>query len=320
MMKRNFIALAAVFIVMLCGVNVLFAQCGADGMQPCNPTSKKTTTTKKPAVTTKKTVSKPKMPVKTPTKTTTNTTPNEVCSEKDNFNNNNAPSNTTVTVNGVKFEFVGIPSGSFCMGSNDVETDDMPVHRVNISRPFLMGKYEVTQAQWQAIMGNNPSSFSNCGGDCPVYNVSWEDVQDFLRQLNKKGEGTFRLPTEAEWEYAARSGSTTQYSYGNDERSLGNYAWYDANSGDNIHPVGQKAPNDWGLYDMHGNVSEWCQDWYSDYRSGTVTDPTGAASGLNRVYRGGSRGDPAEELLSTIRRKHVPSLRWLVLGFRIIRN
>jgi formylglycine-generating enzyme required for sulfatase activity len=314
MMKRNFMAAIAALIVLLFGANTLFAQCGADGMQPCGNTQRKNVTPKKPT-TTKTTVTKPKTTIKTPTKTT----PTQACSEKDNFNNNDAPSNSTVTINGVKFEFVGIPSGSFCMGSNDVESDGKPVHRVNISRPFLMGKYEVTQAQWQAVMGNNPSEFKDCGGDCPVDNVSWDDAQDLLTKLNKKGEGTYRLPTEAEWEYAARAGSMTKYFYGNGESSLPNYAWYNANSGNKTHLVGQKSPNDWGLYDMHGNVWEWCQDWYSDYRSGAVTDPTGATSGSFRMIRGGAWSSPALFLRSADRLYREPSDRTNLYGLRVIR-
>jgi len=162
-------------------------------------------------------------------------------------------------------EFVLIPAGTFTMGSPDSDSNaydhEKPAHQVTISEPFYMGKYEVTQAQWKAVMGENPSRFK--GDDHPVENVSWEDVQQFIQKLNaKEGKEACRLPTEAEWEYAARAGTTTIYSFGNNASQLGNYAWYDENSGNTTHPVGDKPPNPWGLYDMHGNVWEWVQDWY----------------------------------------------------------
>ncbi|MCY7347341.1 MAG: formylglycine-generating enzyme family protein, partial [Pyrinomonadaceae bacterium] len=219
-----------------------------------------------------------------------------------------------------EIEMVKIPAGSFMMGSDNGDSDEKPVHRVNISKSFYMGKYEVKQAQWKAVMGNNPSRFSDCGGDCPVEQVSWEDVQDFLKLLNRKGEGTYRLPTEAEWEYAARAGSTTKYSYGNGESSLETYAWYGANSGNKTHPVGQKEANDFGLYDMSGNVWEWCQDWYGSYSGGTVTNPTGATSGYLRVRRGGSWNLDAAVLRSADRDGYAPWYHSYDLGFRVVRN
>ena len=159
-------------------------------------------------------------------------------------------------------EFVLIPAGKFMMGSDSGESNGKPVHEVRISKAFYLGKHEVTQGQWQKVMGNNPSIFK---GDAilPVENVSWEDVQEFIHKLNaKEGDTKYRLPTEAEWEYAARARTATIYSFGNDERQLGEYAWYFPNSGNKTHPVGQKKPNAWGLHDMHGNVWEWVQDCY----------------------------------------------------------
>ena len=184
-----------------------------------------------------------------------------------------------------EMEFVRVPAGEFRMGSTSAEAlgVEFPVTRVRISQGFYLGKYEVTQRQWQEVMGSNPSWFDECGPDCPVENVSWDDVQGFIGRLNAAlGEERYRLPTEAEWEYAARAG-TSGDRYGNVDA----IAWHKDNSGRRTHPVGQKAPNAWGLHDMLGNVFEWTQDWYGLYPGGEVTDPQGPVSGSGRVYRGG---------------------------------
>jgi formylglycine-generating enzyme required for sulfatase activity len=151
--------------------------------------------------------------------------------------------------------------------------------------------YEVTQQQYEKVMGTNPSTTK--GPQNPVEKVSWNDAVEFCRKLSalpaEKSAGyVYRLPTEAEWEYACRAGTQTAYSFGDSESELGDYAWYDKNAGGTTHPVGSKKPNAWGLYDMHGNVFEWCQDWYGSYPSGSVTDPTGESSGSHRVVRGGA--------------------------------
>ena len=186
------------------------------------------------------------------------------------------------------------------MGSTGsyAEPDEEPVTRVWISRGFFLGKYEVTQDQWKAVMGHNPSGFSGCG-NCPVEKVSWNNVQAFIRKLNVQAEGgRYRLPTEAEWEYAARAGTTTDTYYG--DHSLGSgyqgsilnsIAWHYRDSGKQTKPVGQKIPNRLGLYDMLGNVWEWVGDWYSRYPGGEVTDPVSARTGRGRVARGGSWSD-----------------------------
>ena len=182
-------------------------------------------------------------------------------------------------------EFVWIPAGEFRMGSTSSEADDdkRPVMRVRLSRGFWLGKYEVTQSEWQSVMGSNPSWFSDCGGNCPVEQVSWEDVQGFIGRLNaREGRDVYLLPTEAEWEYAARAG-TTGDRYG----SLNAIAWWAGNSGNRTHPVGGKSANGWGLHDMLGNVWEWVQDWHAEYPGGTVTDPRGPRSDSYRMYRGG---------------------------------
>ncbi|MDR1921074.1 MAG: formylglycine-generating enzyme family protein [Candidatus Adiutrix sp.] len=218
--------------------------------------------------------------------------------------------------NSIGMEFVLIPAGEFMMGSPDGDEDadcDENQHRVTISRPFCLGKYEVTQAQWEAVMGNNPSEFE--GRNNPVENVSWDDVQEFINKLNQKeGGNKYRLPTEAEWEYAARAGTTSTYSFGDDAEALGRYAWYGENSGGTTHPVGQKEPNAWGLYDMHGNVWEWVQDWYDDYSGSPATDPLGASSGSSRVFRG---GDNAWSCRSAFRSGDTPDARYDYLGFRL---
>jgi len=188
---------------------------------------------------------------------------------------------------GVKMEFVLIRPGSFMMGSEKGADDEKPVHNVTITKLFYLGKYEVMQEQWEAVMGANPSSFK--GPKNPVENVGWEDCQTFLRKLSERVPGgVFRPPTEAEWEYACRAGTTTEFCYGDDQGGLGEYAWYDGNSEHTTHPVGQKKANAWGLFDMHGNVWEWCSDWFGKYDGNPATDPTGAASGQYRVGRGGS--------------------------------
>jgi formylglycine-generating enzyme required for sulfatase activity len=199
--------------------------------------------------------------------------------------------------NSIGMEFVLIPAGSFTMGADknfeDADDDETPPHRVTISKPFYLGKYEVTQTQWEAVMRDNPSRFK--GPNNPVEQVSWKDAQVFIKRLNEKeGHDRYRLPSEAEWEYTARAGTTGPYSFGDNAGLLGRYAWYIKNSGDKTHPVGQKKPNAWGLHDMYGNVWEWVQDWYGEsyYRSSPSMDPAGPSSGSGRVVRGAGDGRP----------------------------
>jgi len=225
----------------------------------------------------------------------------------------------TFTVNGVSFKMVRIPAGEFMMGSppNEPERgDDETQHRVRISRDFWMGQTEVTQGLWKAVMGSNPSYFSNCGDDCPVEQVSWHECQEFIQKLNGMvSGGNFRLPTEAEWEVACRAGTTGPYA--GDLDAMG---WYVENSGSKTHGVGQKQPNAWGLYDMHGNVFEWCQDWYGGYPAGSVTDPTGPSSGSIRVLRGGSWYYVAGFCRSADRNRDTPGSRSFSLGLRLART
>jgi formylglycine-generating enzyme required for sulfatase activity len=225
-------------------------------------------------------------------------------------------------------EFVPIAAGEFEMGSPSDEegrwSDEGPVHHVNIEKAFYMGRYEVTQQQWREIMSDNPSWFT--GDDLPVEQVSWDDVQDFIRKLNEK-EGTdkYRLPSEAEWEYACRAGTTTRYSFGDDESELGDYAWYYINSDGMTHPVGQKKPNSWGLYDMHGNVWEWVQDcWHSNYNGAPADGSAWVVAcehdGASRVIRGGGWDYAAVNCWSAFRTSVGPRLRVYVLGFRLLRE
>jgi formylglycine-generating enzyme required for sulfatase activity len=254
----------------------------------------------------------------------------------------------TFTVNGVSFKMVRIPAGEFMMGSplNEPDRDgDETQHRVRISRDFWMGETEVTQGLWKSVMGVSPSYFSNCGDDCPVEKVSWDDCQEFIRKLNGMvvSGGNFRLPTEAEWEYACRAGTTAAYS-----GDLDVMGWYGNNSGyriidawairiglnddttkymekleDNgcrIHSVADMESNGWRLYDMHGNVLEWCQDWYGEYSTGFLIDPTGPTRGPERVLRGGCRSTPARFCRSAIRDRGSPDEFGSVIGLRLAKD
>ncbi len=219
-----------------------------------------------------------------------------------------------------EIEFVWIPPGTFTMGSPQSEKerdDDEQEHQVTISQGFWMGKYEVTQAQWQSVMGSTPSHFKGAG--LPVERVSWRKCQTFVQTLNSDGGGEYRLPAEAEWEYACRAGSTGAYSFGDSEADLDNYGWYSANGISKTHSVGEKMPNAWGLYDMHGNVWEWCSDWYAQYPDGPETDPTGPSSGSSRVLRGGSWFLEARDCRSAYRTGHTAHSPLTIVGFRICR-
>ena len=195
--------------------------------------------------------------------------------------------NKIFTVNGVTFEMVAVKGGTFTMGAqrSDAFSGEKPAHSVTLG-DYYIGKFEVTQELWKAVMGSNPSYFK--GSKNPVEKVSWKHCQKFIKKLNRLTGVNFRLPTEAEWEYAARGGSESEgYKYSG-SNSIGDVAWYDGNSGSKTHPVGTKTPNELGIYDMSGNVWEWCQDWYGSYGSGSQTNPQGPSSGSDRVLRGGS--------------------------------
>ena len=216
----------------------------------------------------------------------------------------------------IEKEMVLIPDGTFKMGSPVYEKGRHPSelqHEVTISKAFYMGKYEVTQEQWQSLMGNNPSVVK--GAKLPVTNVSWEECQEFIKELNEKTKGGYRLPTEAEWEYACRAGTMKAYSFGN------NIIKSDANiAGSSTKVVGSYKPNSFGLFDMHGNIWEWCEDWDGAYLGGAVTNPKGPVNGNNRVLRGGSFNEVGSYARSSSRSYHSPNIRFGSVGFRLART
>ena len=218
-------------------------------------------------------------------------------------------------------EFVFIKGGCFEMGDTfgDGDKDEKPVHQVCVD-DFYLGKYEVTQGQWEKVMGNNPSYFKNCGGNCPVEQVSWNEVQEFISRLNQRSGKRYRLPIEAEWEYAARSGGKREkWSGTSSEGELGQYAWYDGNSGSRTHPVGKKRPNGLGLYDMSGNVWEWCADWYGEnyYQGSPRNNPKGPGNGSYRIFRGGAWRILPRLVRVAVRDGFGPAGRSYFLGFRL---
>lgn len=230
----------------------------------------------------------------------------------------------TIT-NSIGMELVLIPTGSFVMGGDweaeQADENELPRHEVALSKPFYIGRFQVTQAQWQAIMGSNPSQF--VGRDLPVETVSHDDACRFIEELNRKEDTqVYRLPTEAEWEYAARAGTQSTYCFGSKIRELASYGWYQRNSGAETHPVGRLAPNDWGLYDMHGNVHEWCADWFDRhyYANSPSVDPAGPAKGIARTLRGGDWGSGDWYCRCAIRSLSSPDRRSPRVGFRIVKR
>jgi formylglycine-generating enzyme len=222
---------------------------------------------------------------------------------------------------GTGMEFVFVKGGCFRMGDTfgDGFPDEIPVHEVCVD-DFWMGKYEVTQAQWQKVMGNNPSEFKK-GGNYPVERVNMDDTEAFIEKLSAASKRPYRLPREAEWEYAARSGGKAEKWAGTSEQgALGEYAWYDANSDKQTHPVGQKKPNGLGLYDMSGNVMEWCKDWYEKpyYRRSPKENPKGPESGQYRVLRGGCWLHDAVDARASNRTRFLPFHRSYGIGFRLV--
>lgn len=234
---------------------------------------------------------------------------------KNGANGSNTKPGSAVVKNSIGMEFASIPAGSFKMGL-DSYSDESPLHQVTFAGGFYMGRYEVTQAQWQKVMGNNPSGNTSCGENCPVEKVSWDETQEFIKKLNALNDGyTYRLPSEAEWEYACRAGTT-----GNDAGDLDSMAWYGKNSDDKMHPVGLKQPNAWGLYDMQGNVLEWVMDNYHGDYKGAPMDGSAWLSGgepNKRMYRNGSWFSDAVGVRVTRRDRYTPDSRFDNLGLRV---
>ena len=232
-------------------------------------------------------------------------------------------SGNTITIpvkDGISIDMVRVEAGTFTMGATaemkDPFGNEKPTHRVTLTNDYYIGKYEVTQALWKAVMGNNPSNFK--GDNLPVEQVSWYDCQEFLSKLNRITGKTFRLPTEAEWEYAARGGNKSRgYQYSGSNNTL-DVAWFRDNSGSNTHAVGTKQPNELGIYDMSGNVGEWCQDWHGLYNSSSQVNPTGANSGPYRVFRGGGWFYVAWSCRSSFRYIYEPDDRDTTLGLRLV--
>ena len=231
----------------------------------------------------------------------------------------NPSQNISFTVDGVSFTMIYVPGGTFTMGAtseqgSDFWDDEKPTHSVTLSS-YHIGQTEVTQALWKAVMGSNPSEFR--GDKRPVENMSWNDCQTFISRLNAKTGKNFRLPTEAEWEYAARGGHSGGSKYAGSD-NINNVAWYYDNSGDETHNVATKSPNSLGIYDISGNVCEWCQDWYGDYTSSSQTNPKGPSSGDDRVFRGGCWSNDARHCRVSHRFNYAPSFSDGRLGLRLV--
>jgi formylglycine-generating enzyme required for sulfatase activity len=234
--------------------------------------------------------------------------------------------------NTIGMTFKQIPAGTFTMGSPESEADredDEAQHPVTISKPFYMQTTEVTQGQWKEVMGTEPWKGEQCVKEGPnnaATYVSWNDAVAYCKKLSEKESKTYRLPTEAEWEYACRAGTELIWNFGDDEKILGDYAWYDKNAWDigeeYAHQVGLKKPNAFGLYDMHGNVYEWCHDYFGVYYYGQSReqDPTGPTSGSSRVLRGGSWSYDSRGTRSAVRFRHVAEYRFNNVGFRLVRE
>ena len=223
---------------------------------------------------------------------------------------------------GVSLPLRWIEAGEFLAGSPAGELgrrDDETRHRVRISRPFFIGVTEVTQAQWRAVMGDNPSYL--WGPSRPAEHVSWHEAEAFCRTLSKKTGRSFALPTEAQWEYACRAGGQGAFCYGDDPRGLGEYAWCQENATpEKTRPAGTRKPNAWGLHDMHGNVREWCADWYAPFAAGEQVDPSGPARGRTKVIRGGSWGYVAGLCRCAAREAADPDTREAYVGLRVVMN
>ena len=245
-------------------------------------------------------------------------TSNKVAPSQSSSTSSSQGQSKEISVNGVSFKMIYVAGGTFTMGANDIEACDWvePVHSVTLS-DYYIGETEVTQELWEVVMGTNPSSVTRSSRN-PVEYVSWHDCQAFIQKLNQLTGLRFRLPTEAEWEYAARGGDKSKgYKYSGSNR-IDDVAWYKVNSGSSTHEVATCYPNELGLYDMSGNVREWCSDWFGSYSSMAQTDPSGAGSGSDRVYRGGGWSSSARECRVAYRYMAPPNARYGSLGLRLV--
>lgn len=272
--------------------------------------------TKKKVATTTTTTTQKKSAPTTPKKSSAPTPKKSSSSVKVN---NSSQSVMTIPVGNVSFRMIRVDGGTFTMGGtseqgSDAYSSEKPTHSVTLSS-YYIGETEVTQELWQEVMGSNPSNFK--GSRRPVECVSWEDCQDFIRRLNQRTGKNFRLPTEAEWEYAARGGRKSYGSKYAGGSNVDDVAWYTSNSGSSTHPVATKRANELGLYDMSGNVWEWCQDWYGNYSSSSQTNPQGPSSGSDRVSRGGNWYDNSRFCRVSFRLSSTPSIRDINLGLRL---
>ncbi len=238
-----------------------------------------------------------------------------------------APNSKTISINdSLYLQFQYIPAGSFLMGSPEDESgrdrDEGPVHYVILSQPFYLCAHEVTQALWVFVMHENPATFRSLpeNEQLPVETVSWNACQVFIHRLGDIAEGQFRLPTEAEWEYACRAGTTSRFYWPEDEGEwvIHRFAWVNSRSFAMPHPVGEKMPNAWGLYDMSGNVWEWCSDWYAPYSEQSQVDPAGPYKGKNKVFRGGSWYDLPNSNRSANRHRHGRDKGYPAIGLRLV--
>ncbi len=222
-------------------------------------------------------------------------------------------------VNGVSFNMIKVEGGTFTMGAtSEMENpwdEEKPAHKVTITNDYYIGETQVTQALWKAVMESNTSRFE--GNNLPVERVSWNDCQNFIEKLNTLTGEHFRLPTEAEWEFAARGGNKSKHYQYSGSNNLDDVAWYFGNSGSKTHLVATKQANELGIYDMSGNVWEWCQDWFGDYKSSAQTNPTGPSSGSFRVFRGGRWGSEARSCRSSHRNNGIPDFGYNNLGLRL---
>jgi formylglycine-generating enzyme required for sulfatase activity len=322
---------------------ILIQKWGLQGI--ATPTSSPTfTSTSPPTPTETFTATHTPSATETPTSTSTHT-PTETPTMTATPAPTETPTNPdSITVGLLPLRLVRIPAGSFTMGSPDTErsrsSDEGPLHPVTIDNDFYMGETEVTQLQWEAVMGSNPATGAGEGNDYPVYNVSWDDCQAFLAALNALGQGTFRLPSEAEWEYACRAGTTTRFYFGDSLGCLdgcencsttkgeifierrGHFMWFCGSSGNNTNPVRRLFPNSFGLYDMSGNVMEWCQDDFHPGYEGAPDDGSAWESGehIERMARGGSWSNLAQSSRSAHRDWRDPSDRFNFIGFRLART